>query len=52
MDNPKVTNKQLAEICKITEDSVYWNMKRLKSKGVIRRIGPDKGGYWEVINRK
>ncbi len=24
-------------------------MKQLKDKGFIKRIGPDKGGYWEVI---
>ena len=25
-------------------------IKKLKSEGVIRRIGPDKGGYWDIIS--
>jgi len=29
--------------------SVEWNLKKLRDEGRIRRIGPDKGGHWEVI---
>ena len=47
--NPYITNKELAEVCGITEDGVYWNTKKLKKNNRIRRIGGDKGGYWEVI---
>ena len=47
--NPYITNKELAEVCGITEDGVYWNTQKLKKKNRIRRIGGDKGGYWEVI---
>ena len=47
--NPYITNKELAEVCGITEDGVYWNTKKLKKSNRIRRIGGDKGGYWEVI---
>ena len=43
---------ELADVCGITEDGVYWNIKKLKEQGLIRRIGPDKGGYWEVVNKK
>ena len=46
--NPYITNKELAEVCGITEDGVYWNTKKLKKNNRIRRIGGDKGGYWEV----
>jgi ATP-dependent DNA helicase RecG len=47
--NPYITNKELAEVCGITEDGVYWNTKKLKKNNRIRRIGGDKGGYWEVL---
>ena len=47
--NPYITNQELAEACGITEDGVYWNTKKLKKNNRIRRIGGDKGGYWEVI---
>jgi len=38
-------------ITQITFDGVYWNIKQLKSKGLIERVGPDKGGYWQLINK-
>ena len=41
--------KELAQQCNRTEDGIYWNIKRLRQRGVIRRVGPDKGGHWEVI---
>jgi ATP-dependent DNA helicase RecG len=48
-NNPFVTNKEMAQICGITVDGVYWNTRKLKSQGRIRRIGGDKGGCWEVV---
>ena len=40
--NPYITQSELAKICGITEDGIYWNIKRLKEEGIIRRIGPNK----------
>ncbi len=37
-------------MCGITEDGFYWNIKKLKEGGIIRRVGPDKGGHWEIVN--
>ena len=25
------------------------NLKKLKQIGILRRVGPDKGGHWEVV---
>lgn len=47
--NPYLTNKELAAICGITADGVYYQLKQLKTIGKIRRIGPNKGGHWEII---
>ena len=33
-----------------TEDGIYWNIKKLKEGGIIRRIEPNKGRYWEIID--
>jgi len=30
---------------------VEWNLKALKGKGAIERIGPDKGGYWKIMKK-
>jgi ATP-dependent DNA helicase RecG len=27
------------------------NIKILQEKGLVRRVGPDKGGYWELIEK-
>lgn len=27
-------------------------MKKLQEQGIIRRVGPDKGGHWEVIEQE
>ena len=48
-DNHYRNKKEFAEVCGITEDGVYWNTKKLKKNNRIRRIGGDKGGYWEVL---
>jgi len=50
-NNPKITTAELAEILEITVKGVEWNLAKLKKKGIIKRIGPAKGGYWKVIEK-
>ena len=38
-----------ASIGGITEDGIKANLRALQQKGLLKRIGPAKGGYWEVI---
>ena len=40
-----------AEILQISRNSVNAAISVLKEKGLIVRIGEDKGGYWEIIKR-
>ena len=47
--NPKATRKELADILGTTPDSIKWHLETLKNENKIRRIGPDKGGHWEVV---
>ena len=28
---------------------ILYNTKKLRSKGILRRVGGDKGGYWEIL---
>ena len=28
------------------------NIAKLKDNGMFKRVGPDKGGYWEIIKLK
>ena len=47
--NPTISIEELAELCGLTRDGINYNIRNLKNKGIIKRIGPDKGGHWEVI---
>ena len=46
--NPQITISELCTISGLTKPGVEWNLSRLKAGGLLRRIGPDKGGHWEV----
>lgn len=47
--NKYITQKQLAILLGINERNIRVNVNKLKIKGIIQRIGPDKGGYWKVL---
>ena len=51
IEDPYLTNPELAEICNLTEDGIFYNIKKLKSDGLIRRVGPNKGGRW-IVNKQ
>lgn len=48
-ENNKISASQIAEILLITSRTTQWDLTVLREKNIIRRIGPDKGGHWEVI---
>ncbi len=48
--NPKVTAKEIASVCGITEDGVAYHIKKLKQSGRIIRIGGSRnGGEWKIV---
>ena len=49
-ENPSATRQQLAAETGLTIRGVERNLKVLKNAGRIRRVGPAKGGHWEVVN--
>ena len=44
----EITIPELSTRIGVTERSIERNIKALQEKGHLRRIGPAKGGYWEV----
>lgn len=50
--NPKITIKELQKTLGLSRRGVEWNINKLKGENKIERVGPDKGGYWKVINPK
>ena len=47
--NPETTIAELASKTGITTRSVERNLQALLARGRLKRIGPDKGGHWEVV---
>ena len=48
-DNNKLSAVALAERIGISTKAVEKHLSNLKADGIIKRIGPDKGGHWEVV---
>ena len=46
--NPSVSKRELAGKIKISTTAIDKSITALKKKGLLRRVGPDKGGHWEV----
>lgn len=47
--NPSISRKELAEKIGITADGIKYQLSSLRKKKRLKRIGPAKGGYWEII---
>jgi ATP-dependent DNA helicase RecG len=50
-ENPYISKKELSETIGISTTAIDKNITRLKKEGLLKRIGPDKGGYWEVVRK-
>ena len=46
---PDVALAELANATGLSVDGVRWNIRKLKDANLVRRVGPDKGGHWEVV---
>ena len=47
--NPSMSTRRLAELLGMSTTAMDKNIKWLKENGIIRHVGPAKGGRWEVI---
>jgi len=48
--NPKITYDVLAKETGRDRKTVRRHIAILKEKGLLQRIGPAKGGYWEIVD--
>lgn len=46
--NPYISRKEISGRLGVHDSSVKRRLASLQEKGAIKRVGPDKGGYWEV----
>lgn len=47
-ENGNMTTKTLSEALDISTKAVEKHIANLKSDGILYRVGPDKGGHWEI----
>ena len=47
--HPHLTQAVMVNALMVTRSTVQKHLSNLKSAGKLRRVGPDKGGHWEVI---
>ena len=52
IEHPNYTYEQYAELIHISRRTIARMLKNLHENGIIRRVGPDKGGHWEVIENE
>lgn len=48
-DNPKITYDKLSDMTGKHRDTIRVHLNTLREKGFIVRVGPDKGGHWNVV---
>jgi ATP-dependent DNA helicase RecG len=48
MDDPYITKTELSDVLGIHPSAVSRNIEAMRGK-YLRRVGPDKGGFWEII---
>ena len=45
----KITTQEMADKLEISRRAVAKTIAKLQSAGILRRVGSDKGGHWEII---
>ena len=49
-ENPDMTISKLAEALAVTTRAIEKQLAKLQEQGRLRRVGPARGGHWEVLN--
>lgn len=47
--NPNISQEAIASELGIARETVNRNMKKLQERNVLKRLGADKNGRWEIV---
>lgn len=50
-NNPNILKPQLSAVCNLGKTMIDNCIRKLKKHDYIRRVGSNKSGYWQVIER-
>ena len=48
-ENPNITRQEMAEKLNLSLEGIDKIIRKLKNNAQLSRVGPDKGGHWEII---
>jgi len=48
---PDITRQQMAQTLGLSDAGMKYHLRKMQEKNIIRRVGPDKGGHWEVVEK-
>lgn len=48
-ENPMMTTREIAAVLGLAQRTIIKRTNGLKMAGLIKRVGPAKGGRWEVL---
>ena len=52
LEDTSISIKEMSNRIGITQKGIEWQIMRLKKDGILKRIGPARGGYWKAIEKK
>jgi ATP-dependent DNA helicase RecG len=47
--NLSITTQEMADVVGISRRAVAKQLANLQAEGIVKRVGPDKGGHWEIV---
>ena len=47
-ENPKITQKAMAEELEVTSRAIKKNIKELSEREILKRVGSARSGYWQI----
>ncbi|MBF0386249.1 MAG: winged helix-turn-helix transcriptional regulator [Candidatus Omnitrophica bacterium] len=47
--DPHITRQELAKVLALTDEGIKYNLRNMQRDGILKRVGADKGGHWEVL---
>ena len=50
--NPRITSREIAKKLKMARSGISKHLHAMQEANIIRRVGPAKGGHWEVIEKE
>jgi len=50
-NNKSISINELAEKCNVGRETIKRDLKQLRKLNLLKRVGSDKAGYWEIIQK-